>query len=98
MPALDSLRSTSCVGCPATLALPALPLHDAVIGTVRENVAACRSLPYRACKGETLLPLIGFDRKWLGMQVLDKEARDKADQEKKFPNFEAGDLLELTLV
>ena len=77
--------------------MQAMPLPDAVIGTLKENVAACRSC-HRAHKGEMLLPLIGFDRKWLGMQVLDKEAQDKADQEKKFPNFEAGDLLELTLV
>ena len=32
------------------------------------------------------------------IQELEKEALEKAAQEKNFPNFEAGDLLELTLV
>ena len=32
------------------------------------------------------------------IQELEKEALEKAVQEKNFPNFEAGDLLELTLV
>ena len=32
------------------------------------------------------------------VQVLDREAQAKAAEEKKFPEFEAGDLLELTLV
>ncbi|CAL5227160.1 g10074 [Coccomyxa viridis] len=31
------------------------------------------------------------------MEVLDREAQEKAAEEKKFPDFEAGDLLELTL-
>ena len=31
-------------------------------------------------------------------QVLEEEAADKAAKEKNFPSFEAGDLLELTLV
>lgn len=32
------------------------------------------------------------------IQVLEKEAQEKAAQARKFPEFEAGDLLELTLV
>lgn len=35
---------------------------------------------------------------WGGVQVLDREAQAKAADEKKFPDFETGDLLELTLV
>ena len=30
--------------------------------------------------------------------MLDREAQEKAAEQKKFPDFEAGDLLELTLV
>ena len=35
---------------------------------------------------------------WNDEQVLEEEAAEKAAKEKKYPNFEAGDLLELTLV
>ena len=32
------------------------------------------------------------------MQVLDREAQERAAEQRKFPDFETGDLLELTLV
>ena len=35
---------------------------------------------------------------WNDEQVLEEEAADKAAKEKNYPNFEAGDLLELNLV
>ena len=53
---------------------------------------------FKAVVGRRYLLIVVTFMPFACIQELEKEALEKAVQEKNFPDFEAGDLLELTLV